>query len=234
MRQGMNMRSVKQERPARGAGASAPAAMSRRTMIRTLGAGAAALAVPGLAAGCSSSASGGRTAIRLEETKPEVIPYFDSLVAKFNASQKSISVTHDSASSLIAEFVRGNPPDIDCDNYNLTTSIFVARGVLANLAFSPLKNAPPQKSPLVSGLQQYVSSGRCRPALTRYGTGTRCTTSTPNGGASSTSTTRRGPRSPRPGCTPPGGRGTPAQTGSARPSTSTCSTRTGPPESSCR
>jgi raffinose/stachyose/melibiose transport system substrate-binding protein len=30
----------------------------------------------------------------------------------------------------------------------------------ANLAFSPLKNAPPQKSPLVSGLQQYVSSGR--------------------------------------------------------------------------
>ena len=30
----------------------------------------------------------------------------------------------------------------------------------ANLAFSPLKNAPPQTSPLVSGLQQYVSSGR--------------------------------------------------------------------------
>ena len=30
----------------------------------------------------------------------------------------------------------------------------------ANLAFSPLKNAPPQTSPLVSGLQPYVSSGR--------------------------------------------------------------------------
>jgi raffinose/stachyose/melibiose transport system substrate-binding protein len=30
----------------------------------------------------------------------------------------------------------------------------------ANLAFSPLRNAPPQKSPLVSGLQQYVSAGR--------------------------------------------------------------------------
>jgi len=29
----------------------------------------------------------------------------------------------------------------------------------ANLAFSPLKNAPPQTSPLVSGLQKYVSSG---------------------------------------------------------------------------
>ena len=30
----------------------------------------------------------------------------------------------------------------------------------ANLAFSPLKNAPPQTSPIVSGLQPYVSSGR--------------------------------------------------------------------------
>jgi raffinose/stachyose/melibiose transport system substrate-binding protein len=30
----------------------------------------------------------------------------------------------------------------------------------ANLAFSPLKNAPPQSSPLVSGLNEYVSSGR--------------------------------------------------------------------------
>ena len=30
----------------------------------------------------------------------------------------------------------------------------------ANLAFSPLKNAPPQTNPLVSGLQPYVSSGR--------------------------------------------------------------------------
>jgi raffinose/stachyose/melibiose transport system substrate-binding protein len=30
----------------------------------------------------------------------------------------------------------------------------------ANLAFSPLKNAPPQTSPIVSGLNKYVSSGR--------------------------------------------------------------------------
>ena len=36
-------------------------------------------------------------------------------------------------------------------------------------------------------------TGRCRRAPTRCGTGTRCTTSTPNGGGSSTSTTRRAP-----------------------------------------
>jgi raffinose/stachyose/melibiose transport system substrate-binding protein len=123
-------------------------------MIKTMGLGAAALAVPGVVAGCSSS-SGGRTSIRLEETKPEVIPYFDNLVAKFNASQKSISVTHDSASSLIAEFVRGDPPDIDCDNYNLTTSIFVGRGVLANLAGLPqAKTIDPNIQALVT---QYAS-----------------------------------------------------------------------------
>jgi len=109
--------------------------LNRRSMIKALGLGAAAVAGPGLVAGCSSS--GGATRIVLEETKPEVVPYFDNLVAKFNASQSQVVVSHDSTSSLIAEFVRGDPPDIDCDNYNLTTSIFVARGVLANLAGLP-------------------------------------------------------------------------------------------------
>ena len=48
-------------------------------------------------------------------------------------------------------------------------------------------------------------------------------TSTPNGGRSSTSTTRRGSAWRRHGCTRPGERGTPARPGWARPSTSTCS-----------
>ena len=64
--------------------------------------------------------------------------------------------------------------------------------------------------------------GHCRTGRTRSRTATRCTRSTPNGGRSSTSTTRRAPRSPRPGCTRPGGRATPARTGWVRPSTSTC------------
>ncbi len=110
--------------------------LSRRSMMKALGFGAAALAGPGLVAGCSSS---GRAATRIvfEETKPEVVPYFNNLVAKFNAAHPNIVVTHDFTSSLIAEFVRGNPPAIDCDNYNLTTSIFVARGVLADLSGLP-------------------------------------------------------------------------------------------------
>ena len=109
--------------------------VNRRTLMKTVGWGVAATAVPALLSGCSSGSS--RTAIRLEETKFEVIPYFDKLIKTFNRSQSSVVVSHDATSSLIADFVRGNPPDIDCDNYNLTTSIFVSRGVLADLQTAP-------------------------------------------------------------------------------------------------
>jgi raffinose/stachyose/melibiose transport system substrate-binding protein len=130
-----------------------PLGLSRRSMLKALGLGAATIAGPGLVAGCSSS--GGATRIVFEETKPEVVPYFNNLVAKFNASQSQVVVTHDFTSSLIAEFVRGNPPAIDCDNYNLTTSIFVARGVLADLAgFSQAKLIDPNIQALVT---QYAS-----------------------------------------------------------------------------
>jgi raffinose/stachyose/melibiose transport system substrate-binding protein len=122
-------------------------------MMKTVGLGAAALAAPGLVAGCSSAS--GRTGIKFEETKPEVVPYFDNLVAKFNASQNEVTVTHDFTSNLIAEFVRGNPPAIDCDNYNLTTSIFVGRGVLADLSGLPqAKTIHPNIQALVT---QYAS-----------------------------------------------------------------------------
>ncbi len=122
-------------------------------MMKALGLGAAAIAGPGLVAGCSSS--GGATRIVFEETKPEVVPYFNNLVAKFNATHPDIVVTHDFTSSLIADFVRGDPPAIDCDNYNLTTSIFVARGVLADLAGLPqARTIDPNIQALVS---QYAS-----------------------------------------------------------------------------
>ncbi len=155
MRRVSNTRSGRPEQTVTQSVAGNPASgMSRRTMMKTVGLGTAALAVPGLAAGCSSS-SGGATKIVFEETKPEVVPYFNNLVAKFNASQSHVVVSHDFTSSLIAEFVRGNPPAIDCDNYNLTTSIFVARGVLADLASLPqAKTIDPNIQALVT---QYAS-----------------------------------------------------------------------------
>ena len=68
--------------------------LNRRSMMKAVGLGAAALAAPSLVAGCSSSGSGGSaTRIVFEETKPEVVPYFNNLVAKFNASQSHVVVT---------------------------------------------------------------------------------------------------------------------------------------------
>jgi raffinose/stachyose/melibiose transport system substrate-binding protein len=128
--------------------------LNRRSVMKAMGLGAAAMAGPSLLAGCSSS-GGATTNIVFEETKPEVVPYFNNLVAKFNASQSHVAVTHDFTTNLIAAFVRGNPPAIDCDNYNLTTSIFVARGVLADLASLPqAKLINPDIQALVS---QYAS-----------------------------------------------------------------------------
>src|SRR5579863_570405 len=77
--------------------------LTRRSMMKAMGFGAAAVAGPGLVAGCSGS-GGGRTSIVFEETKPEVVPYFNNLVAKFNAMQSEVTVTHDFTSNLIAEF----------------------------------------------------------------------------------------------------------------------------------
>jgi raffinose/stachyose/melibiose transport system substrate-binding protein len=142
MQQGDDLRSGRKHRRATPKTSGTPGVpgggpvLSRRSMMKAAGLGAAAVAVPGLVAGCSSS-GGATTSIVFEETKPEVVPYFNNLVEKFNAMQSTVSVTHDFTTNLIAAFVRGNPPAIDCDNYNLTTSIFVARGVLANLASLP-------------------------------------------------------------------------------------------------
>jgi raffinose/stachyose/melibiose transport system substrate-binding protein len=118
-------------------GQSTTPLLSRRSLLKAAVFGAVAMplsacGVLGVAAGSGSSDT-----IRFAETKPEVVPYFDKLVANFNQRQTGVQVIDDSTSSLIAEFVRGNPPDLDCDNYNLTTSIFIARGVLADLAGLP-------------------------------------------------------------------------------------------------
>ncbi len=52
--------------------------------------------------------------------------------------------------------MRGNPPAIDCDNYNLTTSIFVSRGVLADLASLPqAQTIAPDIQALVSQYGSY-------------------------------------------------------------------------------
>ena len=126
-------------------------AIRRRTLIKAAGYGAIATGVPFLATGCGS-----KNSIRFTEEKFEVVPYFDKLVSDFNKMKTGVTVTHDSTSNLIAAFVRGNPPDIDCDNYNLSTSIFVSRGVLSDLSSLPeAKTIDPKVQALVTQYAQF-------------------------------------------------------------------------------
>jgi raffinose/stachyose/melibiose transport system substrate-binding protein len=128
-------------------------ALSRRSLLKASALGALASTLPLSACGSSSA---GRTTITLHETKPEVVPYFDKLVATYNHQQSDIQVVHDSTTSLIAGFVRGHPPDLELDNYNLTTSIFISKGVLADLAdFPEAKTIDPKVQGLVNQYATY-------------------------------------------------------------------------------
>ena len=66
------MQQDRAQRPGSSGQAAAPAGgpvMERRTLMKALGLGAAAIAIPGLAAGCSAASASSRTSIVFEETK---------------------------------------------------------------------------------------------------------------------------------------------------------------------
>jgi raffinose/stachyose/melibiose transport system substrate-binding protein len=122
--------------PAPGTSPARGPQLSRR---RFLGLGAAAGA--GLAGGSallSACAGTGRESIRFVQNKPEVIAYFTAQAEEFNRSQSLVRVTHDSSpTSIVAQVVRGAPPDIALYNYNLETGVYVGRGVLTDLSDAP-------------------------------------------------------------------------------------------------
>jgi raffinose/stachyose/melibiose transport system substrate-binding protein len=131
---------------------------SRRSALRALGlGGVAAAALPALAA-CSSG-GGGRTSLRLLESKAEVLPYFDALAAKFTASQSLYSVRHDSSggNTITDDFVRGTPPAVDCDNFTpVADKVYVERGMLADLSgLSVTSTINPAMQALANSAGQY-------------------------------------------------------------------------------
>jgi len=66
--------------------------LTRRRMLRAVGAGALSAAVAPLA-GCGGS--DGRTTIRFLMNKPEVVDRFAQIVADFNAAQQAVRVVLD-------------------------------------------------------------------------------------------------------------------------------------------
>ena len=127
-----------------------PQQITRRSLLA--GIPAAALATG--AAGCSSSS--GREPVRFLLSKPEAIPYFRDLIAKFNASQKDVEVIYDTSSNLQAGFLRGNPPDLGLLNYNMEMARFMARGALSDLKDMPeAQRILPEVQKLVNNLAAY-------------------------------------------------------------------------------
>lgn len=123
--------------------------VSRRGLFA---AGGALAATAGLA-GCGL---GGTTEIIFSQRKREAVGYFGSLLTEFEEANSGIRVTHDIAANLSASFVRKNPPDIACENYNFEMIRFLQRGGFSDLADMPVaKEILPEVKDLVTWYPQF-------------------------------------------------------------------------------
>lgn len=107
--------------------------LTRRTFLQGLGAAGAALAL----SSCAGRSGSGATEITFFQSKPEVVGYFDQLIAQFHDEQSAVRVRHDATSNLAGSFVREQPPDLGCLNYNFEISRYVERGALSDLGDMP-------------------------------------------------------------------------------------------------
>ncbi|RKO23766.1 extracellular solute-binding protein [Pseudarthrobacter phenanthrenivorans] len=105
--------------------------VSRRTFLAVAGSALTAFGLAGCAPG------GERPTVTFHQSKPEAVPYFRDLAAKYTASQDRVRVLHDMATNLSASFVRSSPPDLGCLNYNLEMARFMERGALSDLSDLP-------------------------------------------------------------------------------------------------
>lgn len=130
------------------------AALSRRGFLLGAGGIGAGLALAGCAPlGGSSSRP---ETITFYVSKPEVIGYFDDVIARFHDSQSKIRVVRDSTSNMSANFVRNRPPDLGCLNYNYAMVSFVEHGALTDLSDLPEKDTiNPDLWPLMQQTADY-------------------------------------------------------------------------------
>lgn len=127
--------------------------VSRRSFLLAAGALGAGFALDGCAPAQSSTAA---TEITFYVSKPEVIGYFDRVIEQFHKSQDAVRVVRDSTSSMSADFVRNQPPDLGCWNYNFAVAEFVKHGALSDLSdMAEAKSINPKLWPLVDQTAQY-------------------------------------------------------------------------------
>ena len=124
--------------------------VSRRSLLKAAGWGALGLPL----AGCGSNADS-TGVIDFYQSKPEVVGYFDNVVAQYTAKTGQ-QVRHDMTTSLVASFVRQRPHDVLLQNYLLDFATFLSRGVLTDLADVPAaKTIDPSVQNLVNQYATY-------------------------------------------------------------------------------
>lgn len=124
--------------------------VNRRTFVWCAGALGAMTAL----GGCSPFS--GDNQLSFFQSKPEVIGYFDDLLADFVHAHPGVGVEHDSTSNLSAGFVRHNPPDLGCLNYNFEIARFVRAGALSDLSDLPAADrVNPDLRPIIALTADY-------------------------------------------------------------------------------
>lgn len=128
--------------------------LSRRSFLFGAGALGTGMALAGCTSGQSNAS--GVTTITFYVSKPEVIDYFDQLIGQFHQSQDSVRVIRGSSSNMSANFVRNQPPDLGCWNYNFSMVSFVEHGALSDLSdMAEAKSINSKLWPLLDQTAQY-------------------------------------------------------------------------------
>nr|WP_245348554.1 extracellular solute-binding protein [Paeniglutamicibacter psychrophenolicus] len=117
---------------------------------------AAGLALPA----CSKSRAGAVTTIRLQQGKPEVVDYFNSLIRDFEAKNPDIHVVQDfNGGNWVPGLIRDDPADVVTNAYSVTTSDFTKKGIFADLSDLPAAGmTDPKALELINSFGRYKES----------------------------------------------------------------------------
>lgn len=126
---------------------------SRRSLLSLAGAAGVALAVPS----CSTARAGAITTLRLQQGKPEVVDYFNTLITDFEAKNPDIRVVQDfNTGNWVPGLIRDDPADIVTNAYSVTTADFTNKGIFADLSGLPAAQlVDPKALELINSFGQY-------------------------------------------------------------------------------
>ncbi|WP_225437388.1 ABC transporter substrate-binding protein [Arthrobacter sedimenti] len=100
------------------------------------------------------------TTIRLQQNKPEVVDYFNTLIKDFETKNPDIRVVQDfNGGNWVPGLIRDNPADVVTNAYSVTTADFAHKGIFADLSDLPAAAlADPKALELINSFGRYNDS----------------------------------------------------------------------------